>query len=102
MLLGSTHPLDCRCFRPKLTKKGYWTNPPIDELLLKSQQELERISNFSIRNSVGSIEFLEEVDLTFCDLDEIVSIKRNYVKKTIKKCFFFLKMIKKKYLITKK
>ena len=67
-------------FRPTLTKKGYWTNPGFNELLMKSQAELEKLAHFSIANEHGSIEFLEEVDLTYSNLDEIVIIRRNYVR----------------------
>ena len=60
---------------PVLTKPGYCTDPPMQEILQASPQDLQRIHNFTITNTeVGQIRFFGYSDLTGIDLDSTVLI----------------------------
>lgn len=63
-------------FHPILTKPGYYTDPDISELQKFDYESLREVPDFRIYNDEGMIEFEEEVDLTFVNLDEIVEIGR--------------------------
>ena len=56
-----------------LTDATYYTLPPIEELNTKSDEELKQIPNFTIgKERVGSLQFLEPVDLTNVDLCSVI------------------------------
>ena len=56
---------------PKLTKKGYKTNPPQYLFNRMTFDELSNVENFSIENENGKIKFKSKVNLTYLDLDVI-------------------------------
>jgi hypothetical protein len=45
-----------------------------------STEELKNVSNFTITNEHGSIEFLGETDLTDVDLEDIITIEEGGVE----------------------
>jgi len=49
--------------------KNYTLQPPIEELLYYTNDELKKIPNFKVMNEFGEITFLEHVDLRGLDLD---------------------------------
>ena len=59
---------------PKLTKKGYKTNPPYYLFYRMTFDELRNVENFSIENENGKIEFKSKVNLTYLNLDDIIDI----------------------------
>lgn len=67
-------------FMPKLTKPGYFTSPPMEDLKFLSQEKLSHIENFSIFNTFGKVEFLEPVDITFEDLDAAININHKSIE----------------------
>ena len=56
---------------PKLTKKGYKTNPSQYLFNRMTFDELSNVENFSIENENGKIKFKSKVNLTYLDLDVI-------------------------------
>ena len=64
---------------PNLTKLGYNTVPDFKLMSRMTEEELKKVKNFSIFNQFGKIEFLEPVDLTQLDLDNIVSIENKSI-----------------------
>ena len=50
---------------PKLTKKGYKTNPPQYLFNRMTFDELSNVENFSIENENGKIKFKSKVNLTY-------------------------------------
>ena len=55
---------------PTLTKPGYTCDPPIEALALADASELKAVENFSVTHAgVGSVKWLEPVDLRGADLD---------------------------------
>lgn len=56
-------------FYPKCTK--YKTNPSIDELRKYSKTVIESFPNFVIYNQYALIKFLDKIDLTYVNLDDI-------------------------------
>jgi len=61
---------------PKLTKKGYETTPPIEELDTFGEAELGNVPAFSVsRPGYGKVEWEGTVDVRHADLDSIVVIK---------------------------
>lgn len=70
----------CQCIIkkvPYLSLQGYSMNYTIEELMLMKLEELERVKNFRVSNSFGSVEFPGEVDITYLNLDKIISIENN-------------------------
>lgn len=67
-------------FVPKLTKPSYSTNPPYNQISKMSFTQLQNVKNFEIIGHFGKIEFLRPVDLTFCNLNTWVTIKKGEVK----------------------
>jgi hypothetical protein len=61
---------------PKHTRSTYKTNPKMSQIQHMSEEELKYVSNFSISNNFGMVEFLEPVDLTYCNLDLWIRIKK--------------------------
>jgi hypothetical protein len=61
-------------FVPVLTKQGYVTNPPYEDLVRMTKRELEQVLNFSINTENGRIIFPGSTDLTYVDLDEAINI----------------------------
>lgn len=59
-------------FTPKC--RFYITSPTIEVLSSFPKSELMKIDHFSIENQYGKIEFLSQVDLTYTNIDEIISI----------------------------
>lgn len=58
---------------PTLTKPGYVTKPPIEELRQRSAVELERVHNFEICHAFGTVRW-QVADLRNVNLDNIVHI----------------------------
>jgi len=44
-----------------------------------SSKSLKNINNFSIYNSLGRIDFLNPIDLTFVNLPKVIKITTNYI-----------------------
>jgi hypothetical protein len=61
---------------PVLTRNTYHTIPPMDKIQRMTKNELLSVPGFSIENHFGKITFLEPVDLTFCNLDLSIRIKK--------------------------
>jgi Nucleoporin autopeptidase len=59
---------------PIQPKDGYNTVPTWSEIEQMSDDQLRRVSNFTIFNHFGQIEFLGDTDLTNVDLAEAVTI----------------------------
>ena len=64
---------------PVLTMNGYSTVPALQDLQKLAAQDLS-ITNFSIKNSYGCIDFLQKVDLANANLDSIIKISKNSVE----------------------
>ncbi|KAF6000568.1 hypothetical protein F1559_002024 [Cyanidiococcus yangmingshanensis] len=61
---------------PRLSKPGYYTKPPLDELQSMSEQSLSQVPHFVIgRRNIAEIRFLEPVDLRYANLNSIVVIE---------------------------
>ena len=61
---------------PKLTKEGYETVPPIDELAQMSEADLATVQNFTVRRrGTGEVVWEGAVDVRGVDLDRVVSIE---------------------------
>ena len=61
---------------PILTKQGYETNPPMEELEQYSTEDLANVSNFAvIRPGFGKVEWLGAVDVRNANIDESVEIE---------------------------
>ena len=65
---------------PKLTKAGYWTSPPLEELKKWDERSLKYVENFTVGNENGTIEFLGETDVRGLDLDELVIIQHGFAE----------------------
>lgn len=61
-------------------------DPRISELVRLSKEELTRVSDFKVFNYYGKIEFLDDVDLTYTNLDDIIDIN-NLSFNIYKDCF---------------
>jgi hypothetical protein len=59
---------------PTQPKIGYQTLPTWGDIQQMSDDQLRRVSNFTIYNQYGQIEFIGDTDLTNVDLAEAVSI----------------------------
>ena len=57
---------------PKCEK--YLITPSLANLSVLDKADLRKIQNFKVENEHGIIEFLEEVDLTYVNIDEVVDI----------------------------
>ena len=67
-------------YAPKLTKEGYYTLPPIDELVRMSDTDLAMVEGFTIGNEWGKIEFEGRTDVRGLDLDDLVEIRHRAVE----------------------
>lgn len=67
-------------FMPKLTKPGYFTSPPMNQLQRMSINQLRQVENFCIFNVFGKVEFEKLTDVTFQDLDLAVEIRHGYIE----------------------
>lgn len=65
---------------PKLTKKGYTTEPSLAQLSRMSESELRKIVNFTVKNEHARIVFLNATDVTGMDLDDIIELKPKSVE----------------------
>ena len=65
---------------PILTKPGYFTKPPMDELRRMDPGHLKVLEHFEIYNQHGSVEFYGPVDVTEVNIDRDVSIDRHGVE----------------------
>lgn len=66
---------------PKLTKPGYYTVPPIEELQKLSDDELSQLDEFTVvRQNVGQIQWQGPVDVLNQNLDHVVTIEPKMVK----------------------
>lgn len=65
---------------PILTKPGYFTRPPIEELRKMEPEQLRTLGHFEIYNEHGSVEFYGPVDVTEIDIDRDVFIDRHGVE----------------------
>ena len=61
---------------PILTKPSYKTTPSFEKLKYMSKSELECLYRFEISNHFGKLQFLDFVDLTFCNLDLWIRINK--------------------------
>lgn len=59
---------------PILTNSEYTIKPTLKDISRMTVEELEQVENFSISNKNGKIEFIEPIDLTGVNLDQIVNI----------------------------
>ena len=59
---------------PILTNSEYTIKPTLKDVSRMTVEELEHVENFSISNKNGKIEFVEPIDLTGVNLDQIVNI----------------------------
>lgn len=59
---------------PKLTKKGYQTEPSYPEICRMSKTELQNVRNFSIKNEHARVVFIDNTDISGLDLDDIVNL----------------------------
>ncbi len=59
---------------PRLTKSGYRTKPEFSALTRMCEEDLSRVSRFTVYNRHGKIEFEGETDLRGVDLDSAVCI----------------------------
>ena len=59
---------------PKKPKEGYVCEPSFAELEKMTGSRLERVENFKVSNSFGSVLFLGETDLTSVDLADVITI----------------------------
>lgn len=67
-------------YHPKLTKQGYFTSPPMEQLSMMTLEDLQTVQNFSIFNVFGKVEFESPTDVTFQDLDEAVKISHGSIE----------------------
>jgi Nucleoporin autopeptidase len=65
---------------PKPTKEGYSTQPNWSDLKRMTKEELQSVTDFKIENDYGSIEFIQPVDLTYCDLAQLVTISATEIE----------------------
>lgn len=57
---------------PKLSNEGYITNPPLSELQAMTGQQLQSVPDFKVeRVGIGSLKWLQPVNLVAADLDFI-------------------------------
>jgi len=62
-------------YLPILQRPEYYTSPSIQELHSMNEMELQHLTEFSIfHKNFGSVKWLDEVDVTYTNLDEIISI----------------------------
>lgn len=67
---------------PTLTKENYNTIPNIEKLKIMSDKELSSVENFTVRNeNVGSIMWIDKIDVRNLDLDKIIEIELNEYNK---------------------
>ena len=64
---------------PQLKRPGYETEPSIDVLAKISNDQLENVENFTIKNEHAKIIFEGKTDLRTLDLDRIVNIQEKAV-----------------------
>ncbi|EPZ32728.1 Peptidase S59, nucleoporin domain-containing protein [Rozella allomycis CSF55] len=65
-------------------EKLYFMKPSLNQLRMKSKEELKRVENFVVgRRGYGSVEFLESVDLSETELDKIAGCLVVFVEKEI-------------------
>ena len=67
-------------FAPIFNKRKYFTSPPFEDIRNYSIYEVENVENFSVYNEFGKIEFLGKTDLSYLNLNNIITIKENEVK----------------------
>jgi len=66
---------------PILTRSGYYTEPPLEDLMRLPSEKLRAIRDFVVGcQDVGSIKFLGETDVTGIDLDAIINFEDRAVE----------------------
>ena len=66
---------------PIMTKEGYYTIPKYEDLIMMNEKQLRGVEHFTIYNEHGMIEFEGPSDITYQNLDNIVYINEEMVKK---------------------
>lgn len=64
---------------PLLTKEGYSTSPSRHELAQMTPEQLKSVPNFTIENDWACIAYTVPVDVTYVNLDEIVTLKHKVI-----------------------
>ena len=82
---GPSHtPAKTEAFLPKVARGGYRTEPSLQQLAAIAKEDpssLQSISNFTVvREGIGSIRWLDPIDVTGLDLDCIVNINKGSVE----------------------
>ena len=64
---------------PKLRRADYETEPPLVQLMRMTEEELENVENFTVKNRHGKITFEGKTDVRMLDLDQIINIDEKTV-----------------------
>lgn len=65
---------------PKCTREDFIFTPDFVDICRMTEEELKAVSNFSIENEHGRIDFLDTVDLRNVDFDRDVNIEHKYIE----------------------
>jgi hypothetical protein len=68
-----------RVLRPKLSKAGYSTTPPMEALASMDEASLRAVHGFTVQNAHGKVTWEGPTDLRGLDLDRLVEIKKKVV-----------------------
>lgn len=68
-----------RVLRPKLSKAGYSTTPPMEALASMDEASLRAVHGFSVQNAHGKVTWEGPTDVRGLDLDRLVEIKKKVV-----------------------
>ncbi len=60
-------------------EKGFEISPKIYELSKMTENQLSKVSNFTVSNEQGKIEFINPVDLRNVNLGEDIDIKQKKI-----------------------